>query len=100
LNARIEIAAETFLFGIPSFSYKTKIFFEDSNTPGLEQGAYGLVNFRGGIDYKNFTLAIWGNNLSRVEYIFSAGNTGSLFGNPTQIPGIPLTLGTTLNWKF
>jgi outer membrane receptor protein involved in Fe transport len=100
LNARIEIAAETFLFGIPSFSYKTKIFFEDANTPGLEQGAYGLLNFRGGIDYKNITLAIWGNNLSGVEYIVSAGNTGSLFGSPTQIPGIPLTLGTTLSWKF
>lgn len=37
LNARIEIAKDLFFFGIPSYSYKTKIFFEDANTPGLEQ---------------------------------------------------------------
>ena len=50
LNARIEIAKEVFLFGIPSYSYKTKIFFEDANTAGLEQDGYGLMNLRGGIE--------------------------------------------------
>ena len=82
------------------FSYKTKIFFEDANTPGLEQDAYGLLNFRGGVEYKDFTLAFFGNNLTGEKYIVSAGNTGSLFGAPTQIPGIPLMLGTTLGLKF
>jgi outer membrane receptor protein involved in Fe transport len=100
LNARFEIARETFLFGSPSYSFKTKIFFEDANTPGLEQGAYGLLNFRGGIEYKNIALALWVNNLLDEEYIVSAGNTGSLFGDPTQIPGSPLMFGTTLSWKF
>ncbi len=100
LNARVEIAREAFLFGSPSYSFKTKIFFEDANTQGLEQGAYGLLNFRGGIEYKNIALALWGNNLLNEKYIVSAGNTGSLFGDPTQIPGIPLMLGTTLSWKF
>jgi outer membrane receptor protein involved in Fe transport len=100
LNARIEIAKEIFLFGIPSFSYKTKMFFEDANTPGLEQDAYGLLNFRGGIEYKDITIAFWGNNLLGEEYIVSAGNTGSLFGNPTQIPGSPMMFGTKIDWKF
>ncbi len=100
LNARIEIARDIFLFGVPSFSYKTKIFFEDANTPGLEQDAYGLLNFRGGIEYKDITLAFWGNNLLGEEYIVSAGNTGSLFGNPTQIPGSPRMIGTKIGWKF
>ena len=62
--------------------------------------AYGLLNFRGGIEYKNITLALWGNNLLGEEYIISAGNTGSLFGAPTQIPGSPLMFGTTFSWKF
>ena len=60
LNARIEIAKEIFLFGIPSYSYKTKIFFEDANTPGLEQDGYGLLNLRAGIEYKKIILAFFG----------------------------------------
>lgn len=100
LNARIEIAKETLLFGIPSYSYKTKIFFEDANTPGLKQDGYGLLDFRVGIEYKKITLAFWGSNLLEQKYIVSAGNTGSLFGDPTQIPGIPRMIGTKVSWKF
>jgi outer membrane receptor protein involved in Fe transport len=100
LNARVKIAKDVFLFGIPSYSYKTKIFFEDANTPGLEQDGYGLLNLRAGIEYKKITLAFWGSNLSGEKYIVSAGNTGSLFGDPTQIPGAPRMYGTKLSWKF
>ncbi|MBA4409868.1 MAG: TonB-dependent receptor [Bacteroidota bacterium] len=102
LNVRHEIAKEVFLFGTPSYSYQTKIFFEDANTPGLEQAAYGLLNFRGGVELaeKRITLAVWGSNLLGEEYIVSAGNTGSLFGNPTQIPGAPRMFGTKVSWKF
>ena len=100
LNARIEIAKEMFLFAIPSYSYKTKIFFEDANTPGLEQDGYGLLDLRVGIEYKKITLAFWGSNLLEEKYIVSAGNTGSLFGDPTQIPGVPRMIGTKISWKF
>lgn len=100
LNARIKIAREMYLFGIPSYSYKTKIFFEDANTPGLEQDGYGLLDIRAGIELKKITLAFWGSNLSGEKYIVSAGNTGSLFGNPTQIPGAPRMIGTRISWKF
>jgi iron complex outermembrane receptor protein len=100
LNARIEIAKEMFLFSIPSYSYKTKIFFEDANTPGLEQAGYGLLDLRVGIEYKKITLAFWGSNLLEEKYIVSAGNTGSLFGDPTQIPGVPRMIGTNVSWKF
>jgi outer membrane receptor protein involved in Fe transport len=100
LNMRIAIAKEMFLFGIPSFSYKSKIFFEDANTPGLEQNGYGLLNLRVGVEYKTIMLAFFGSNLLGEEYIVSAGNTGSLFGDPTQIPGAPRMFGTKLSWKF
>ncbi len=100
LNARINIGKKIILFGIPSYSYKTKIYFEDANTPGLEQDGYGLLNFRAGIEYKNIILALFGSNLLAEEYIVSAGNTGSLFGDPTQIPGVPRMFGTKLSWKF
>ena len=102
LNARIEIASDIFLFGIPTYSYKSKIFFEDANTTGLEQDGYGLLNFRAGIELadKRITLAVFGNNLLDEKYIVSAGNTGSLFGAPTRIPGVPRMFGTKLTWEF
>ena len=102
LNARIEIVKDLFLFGYPSYAYKTKIFFEDANTQGLEQDGYGLLNFRGGIELAelNITFAFFGRNLLEEKYIVSAGNTGSLFGDPTQIPGAPRMFGTKISWKF
>jgi len=100
LNARVQIAKDLFLFAIPTYAYKTKIFFEDANTPALSQNGYGLLNFNGGVEYKKLTLSIFGNNLTGTKYIASAGNTGSLFGDPTQIPGAPRMYGTKLSWKF
>jgi outer membrane receptor protein involved in Fe transport len=46
------------------------------------------------------TLAVYGTNLLEEKYIVSAGNTGSLFGAPTQIPGAPRMAGAKLTWKF
>ncbi len=100
LNARTNLTKDLFLFAVPSYYYKTKIFFEDANTPGIDQAGYGLLNLRAGIGYRKITLAFWGNNLLSVRYIVSAGNTGSLFGDPTQIPGVPGMFGTKLSWKF
>jgi iron complex outermembrane receptor protein len=100
LNSRFEIAKEIYLFGVPSYSYKTKIFFEDANTPGLEQNGYGILNFRFGIEFRKIMLAFWGSNLLGEQYIVSAGNTGSLFGDPTQIPGAPKMFGSKISWKF
>ena len=100
LNGRIKIGKEIYLFGIPSYSYKTKIFFEDANTAGLEQNGYGLLNFNGGLEYSNVRVSFFVSNLLGEKYIISAGNTGSLFGDPTQIPGAPRMLGTKISWKF
>ena len=100
LNARIEIASELYLFFTPSYSFKSKIFFEDANTPGLEQEGYGLLDVRAGIEFKKVTVSFWASNLLEEKYIVSAGNTGSLFGNPTQIPGVPRLMGLKLGWKF
>ena len=98
----VELAKDLILFAVPSFSYKTKIFFEDANTAELKQDAYGLLSFNGGIELANkkITLSGWANNLLNTKYIVSAGNTGSLFGDPTQIPGSPRMFGSKINWKF
>jgi iron complex outermembrane recepter protein len=100
VNARIKIGNEMYLFGIPSYSYKTKIFFEDANTAGLEQNGYGLLYFNGGLEVKKVKVSFFVSNLLGEKYIISAGNTGSLFGDPTQIPGAPRMLGIKLSSKF
>jgi outer membrane receptor protein involved in Fe transport len=66
----------------------------------MEQESYGLLNLSAGIGYKNLMLTFYGSNLAKQEYIISAGNTGSLFGDPTQIPGAPRMYGTKFSWKF
>jgi outer membrane receptor protein involved in Fe transport len=102
LNAKYYITEKTEIFVDPSFSYRTKIYFEDANTVGQEQDGYGILFFRGGIELTKIklTLSLWGDNLLNQKYIISAGNAGSLFGDPTQIPGAPRMFGTRLYWRF
>jgi outer membrane receptor protein involved in Fe transport len=101
-SARINIVPTIKLFVTPSYSYKTHMFFEDANTPGLEQDAYGLLNINGGLelDDPNVILSVWASNVLDEQYITSAGNTGSLFGVPTFVPGPPRMVGTKLTWNF
>ncbi|WP_321346842.1 TonB-dependent receptor [uncultured Draconibacterium sp.] len=102
LNARVNITPNIKLFVTPSYSYKSHIYFEDANTPGLEQDGYGLLNINGGLELAdpNIRLTVWANNVLDERYITSAGNTGSLFGVPTFVPGPPQMIGTKLTWNF
>lgn len=101
-NAHINITPSVLIFVSPSYSYKTHIYFEDANTEGLEQDAYGTLNMNGGIELTdlNLTLSAFATNLLDENYITSAGNTGSLFGVPTFVPGSPKMMGAKLTWKF
>ncbi len=102
VNARVNITPTIKLFVTPSYSYKTHIYFEDANTEGLEQNAYGLLNINGGLelDKPNVILSVWATNVLDEQYIPSAGNTGNLFGIPTFVPGPPRMVGTKLTWNF
>ncbi|QIA09483.1 TonB-dependent receptor [Draconibacterium halophilum] len=102
LNARVNITPNIKLFVTPSYSYKSHIYFEDANTPGLEQDGYGLLNINGGLELAdpNIRLTIWANNVLDEQFITSAGNTGSLFGVPTFVPGPPRMIGAKLTWYF
>jgi outer membrane receptor protein involved in Fe transport len=102
LNARVNITSNIKLFVRPGYSYKSHIYFEDANTPGLEQDGYGLLNINGGLELAdpNIRLTIWANNVLDEKYITSAGNTGSLFGVPTFVPGTPQMAGAKLTWNF
>ena len=68
----------------------------------IEEAWGVLLNFRAGVELpeQKLTLSVCGSNLLEEKYIVSAGNTGSLFGDPTQIPGAPRMFGTKISWKF
>jgi outer membrane receptor protein involved in Fe transport len=96
LNSKFKI------FITPSYAYKTHFYFEDANTQGLDQSAYGLLNVNLGVELTdpNIILSFFGTNILNQQFLISAGNTGSLFGVPTYVPGPPRMLGTRLTWKF
>ena len=101
-NAHLNITSKIKLFVSPSYSYKTHIYFEDANTEGLEQDAYGLLNVNGGVELAepNLILSVYGTNLLDEQYVTSGGNTGAMFGIPTFVPGAPKMFGAKLMWKF
>ena len=101
-NARLTLAPNLLFFVTPSYAFKTHFYFEDANTEGLEQPAYGLLSVNTGLQLADphVILSIYGTNLLNKEFITSAGNTGSLFGVPTFVPGPPRMLGAKLTWKF
>ncbi len=97
----------------PSFTWQSKIFFDDDNDiPALQtshilpdtkqdefQKSYGLVNVR--LTYQpegtNWTVGVFGNNLFDQKYIKDAGNTGDAFGIPTFIAGEPRFYGVSFS---
>ncbi len=89
-------------FVVPTYSWNTHIWFEDSNSPGLDQDAYGILQARAGLKVlkPDLTFSISATNLLNEKYIISAGNTGTMFGVPTFIPAAPRMVATRITWKF
>lgn len=102
LYAHLNITPTIELFVSPSYAWKSHVFFEDANTPGLEQDAYGLLNINGGFEFDkpNIILSVWASNVLDQNYTTSGGNTGAMFGVPTFVPGPPRMIGTRLTWNF
>lgn len=90
------------LFLRPSYTYKSHVFFEEENQPGIEQDAYGLLNIRLGYITNNrkYEVAFYGSNLLDEQYIIDAGNTGLVFGTPTFVAGAPRFFGMQLRARF
>jgi len=78
------------------------MYFTDANTKGLEQDAYGLLNINGGLKLAKpiLTLSVYATNVLEEKYVTSGGNTGTLFGVPTFVPGAPGMIGAKLTWQF
>ncbi len=101
-NAQFNITKNLQIFVSPSYSYKTHIYFTDANTDGIDQEAYGLLNVNGGLKLAEpkLMLSVYATNLLDEQYVISGGNTGSLFGVPTFVPGAPKMFGVKVTWAF
>jgi len=89
------------LYVRPNYSWRSHVYFEDENQPGIEQDAYGLFGLRAGWRFgDHWDLGVWGNNLTNRKYLTDAGNTGLLFGIPTVIAGADRSYGVILHAKF
>ncbi|RMH89469.1 TonB-dependent receptor [Lysobacter pythonis] len=86
----------------PSYTWQSKVYFEDDNSEALSQDAYGLLNLRLGLRFDDgrWDIGLWGNNLNGEKYLIDAGNTGRLFGTPTFVPGNPRLYGISASVKF
>ncbi len=96
----------------PSYTYKTKIFFDDDNDrPDLQefddiqdefQDDYGLLDVAMRFETANgfFVAELFAKNLLDEEYLLDAGNTGDGFGLPTFIPGPGKLIGINLTGRY
>jgi outer membrane receptor protein involved in Fe transport len=110
LNAKANVAKGFQIVLTPTYSWKSHIWFEDSNDlqpadpalARLEQDAYGLLNLNLAFKFHKprLTLALFASNLTDEKYIVGAGNTGMMFGVPTYVPGLPRMFGAKLKWLF
>jgi outer membrane receptor protein involved in Fe transport len=102
INLQFDITSDILFFLTPSYAYKSQLWFTGSNSIGLGQEAYGLLNINGGIKFARprLDLSVFGTNLLNENYALSGGNTGNQFGIPTFVPGPPTMFGTKLTWNF
>ena len=101
LDWSIPLSSGGKLYLRPSYNWRSHVYFEDQNQPGIEQDAYGLLNLRMGWEFNDhWDLGVWGSNLTNEKYLIDAGNTGLLFGIPTVIAGPDRMVGVSLKAKF
>jgi len=86
---------------VPSYTWQSEVFFDNTERDLLSEDAYGLLNFNAELDFGNgFGLEAYVSNALDEEYIIDAGNTGDAFGIPTFIAGPPRFYGARVSYEF
>lgn len=89
----------------PSYAWKSKLYFENTNREDLSQDAYGLAHLNIGTRIqakgsKYYEISLFGKNILDTKYIIDAGNTGDAIGMPSFIGGTRATFGLQLKAGF
>jgi len=102
LDWRFAVGAGLEAYLRPSWNWRSQVFFENENQPGIEQAGYALIDLRAGVVFGDGRWDLGGfvRNAGDREYLIDAGNTGRVFGLPTFIVGAPRTWGLELVGRF
>lgn len=86
---------------VPSYTWQSEVFFDNTERDLISQEAYGLVNLNVQLDLENgFGVEAYASNLTGEDFIIDAGNTGDGFGIPTFIAGAPTFYGARIRKSF
>ena len=88
----------------PTYSWKSKVYFEESNEPELTQDAFGLLNFTAGYRFQPgkvyYEIGAFGKNVLDEKYVVDAGNSGRQIGFPTYVAGSRSVVGVMVKVGF
>lgn len=103
-NLTLPTSKAAFLYFTPTYTWKSKVYFDDDNDEDLTQDAYGLLNFTLGYHFApsrvGYDVSLFGRNVLDEKYIVDAGNTGRNIGFPTYIGGSRSVFGVMLKVAF
>ncbi|MEL6825570.1 MAG: TonB-dependent receptor [Pseudomonadota bacterium] len=82
---------------VPSATWQSEVFFDNTERDAISQDSYALVNFNAQLDLTDhWFVSAYVTNLFDEEYLIDAGNTGDAFGIPTFIAGTPQFFGARI----
>lgn len=88
----------------PTYSWKSKVYFEESNEPELTQDAFGLLNFTAGYRFQPgkvyYEIGTFDKNVLDEKYVVDAGNSGRQIGFPTYVGGSRSVVGVMVKVGF
>ncbi|RXK83059.1 TonB-dependent receptor [Filimonas effusa] len=88
----------------PSYTYKSKVYFDNNNREDLSQDGYGVANGTLGLSWQKgklqYDISVFGKNIFDEKFLIDAGNTGDAIGMPTYIAGNRGTFGVLLKLGF
>jgi iron complex outermembrane receptor protein len=84
-----------------SYSYRSRTFYDATNTMAIAQPGYGLLDARTTLTFDNgFQLAAFGKNLTNRVYQQNGVDFVSSLGFDIAYFGAPRTYGVELSWKY
>lgn len=103
-NLTIPTSSTAFVYFTPTYTWKSKVYFDDDNDEELTQGGFGLLNFSLGYHFSigklSYDVSAYGRNVLNKSYIVDAGNSGRNIGFPTFIGGSPSVFGAMVKVAF
>ena len=104
LDLNVPTSKNASLYFRPTYSWKSKVFFEESNEPELTQDGYGLLNFTAGYRFQPgkvyYEIGAFGKNVLDEKFIVDAGNSGRQIGFPTYVGGTRSVIGMMFKIGF